>query len=349
MNKIKKGLMDVTPNLEESKARVKKAVLQRERKSKKRHFFPQIVFCCVILLSVILVSTNWHQDDLIQSFSEETLHMYGLLSDGDHTEDYLRDLIIAKYGELKGVKIDKQDIENLIESYKANLPSTFNRVLNEHGITPTAYEKQYLALKAQVELIYDSLLPIYEKMYPQFHEVVYSNLLLFDAMEAVEDGNISLAAAVDIPAIVLYEGENARLLALIEEKPFLEQQLLIMPIRDSLQLNVGENVFLKHSILTSVRTEEGYKQFVVSKDIQSITENKTPVVPAMQKKVNNFIEQRAWQPLTQIEESDLTLQTLGGLYSIWFTDGDIVVSSGEKGFIITKEELQKWAEVWINI
>lgn len=59
-------------------------------------------------------------------------------------------------------------------------------------------------------------------------------------------------ATVDIHAIVLYEGENARVLALIEEKQLLEEQLIIMPIRDSLKLKAGEEVLLENSFMTSV-------------------------------------------------------------------------------------------------
>lgn len=348
-NEIKKALLDVTPDLEKSKSRVKRAVLQPESKPNKMFYFPQIMFGCFILLSFILVTTKWQSDHFVQGFSEETLKMYGLLDDGDHTQRYQKDLIIAKYGEVKGIKVNKVEIENLIESYKSQLPSTFNKVLEKNEITETAYTEQYLTFKAQVQLIRDSLLQNYEKMYPQFNQEIHAQLLLLDAIEEVGHGDVSFWDGVNISAFVIYEGENARILALIDEKRFLEQQLLIMPKRDSLHFKVGDKVLLEKSLITNIRTENNFKQFVVSKDIKVVRDNKTISISAKQQKVKKFFDQVTWQPFSQSEEPNMKIETLSGVYSIWFDDNEnIVIGTGDKGFVITKEELQNWGEDLIN-
>lgn len=339
-HEIKKGLLDATPDLQKSKARVKKAVLQP---SKKPPLLPRFVLGCFILLAIALVSTEWRSNDYVQGFSEETLKMYGLMDDADHSEQYRQDLVLVKYGELKGVEISKQDVKNLIASYEAEFPTSFDKILKKNGITRTAYKKQFLALKAQVQIVRDALLPQYEKVYPQFRQEVHAQLLLFDAVEEVEAEDIQFAATVNIQAIVLYEGENARILALLDEKRFIEEQLIIMPIRDKHTLKIGDEVLLENSFLMSTQTGKTFKRFAVSQDVTVITTNKTTTIPAMQKKVNGFFEKITWHDISQTKEPDIQLKTINGYYSVWYGD-DIVIGSGNKGFIISSEILQEWGK-----
>lgn len=342
-NEIKKGLLDATPDLQQSKERVRKAVLQPS----KMQLMPRFVLGCFIILSIVLVSTHWKINEQVQGFSEETLNMYGLLHDADSSEEYQKDLLLAKYGELKGIEISGQAVKNLIASYEAELPNNFDKLLRKNGITSAAYKEQYLTLKAKVQFIRNQLLPQYEKMYPQFHQEIHAQLLLFDAVEEVDTDTMPFAATTTIPAIVLYEGENARVLASLDEKRLVEEQLYIMPIHDELTLKTGDQVLLENSFITSVQTKDDFKQFVVSQDIKVVTKDKTKLIPAMQKEVNTLFKQMTWQNISQSDEHDVQLKTASGLYSVWFRDG-LVIGSGDKGFVISKEILKKWGEELIQ-
>lgn len=344
-DEIKQGLLDVTPDLQQSKSRVRKAVLHSP--TRKKQLFPRFIFGCLILLSIVLVATEWQTNNRVQGFSEETLKMYGLLDDGDHTEDYRTDLLIAKYGELKGIKINKQDVKELVSSYESELIHTFDKVLEKNKITKTAYKEQYLTLKAHVQLVREALLPYYEQRYPQFHSEIHAKLMVLDAVEEVEEEEMSFAAATNFPAIVLYEGGNARILALLDEKHWGGKQLVIMPIRDTHTLKTGDEVLLENSFMIGVVKEKKYGQFVVSQDVTVVTENKTKIMPAMQKKISTLFEQMTWQNITQTEEPDMQLKTLSGNYSVWYGD-DIVIGSNNKGFIVSKEMLREWAENLIH-
>lgn len=347
-NKIKDSLLDITPDLKESKSRVKNAVLHTNLRPRKRQLLPQIILGCFIAMSVFLVSMAFQTDTYISGFSEKTLNMYNLLDDNDPNEAYQNDLITIKYGKLMGVKLNQQQVKELVASYKSELPHNFNKVLDINGISPSAYQKHYLTLKAQVQLVQDSLLPNYEKLYPQFHQEIHAQLLLLDAIKETNQGNMSFGNQDNLSAIVIYEGENARILSLIEEKRLLEEQLIIMPIRDSLNLKAGEEVILENSFITSViRPESKIKNFVVSQNTKVITENRTKEISAKQKELNLFFEQNDSQTLSQTENPDFQLKTLNGDYSIWFND-DIIIGSGDKGFIISKEQLQAWGEELIN-
>lgn len=344
-DEIKKGLLDVTPDLQDSKSRVREAVLQFPKKQ--NSIMPRFVFGGFIVLLIIFISTTWQSDNYVQGFSEETLNMYGLLDDEDNSEQYRKDLILAKYGELKGIEVSKRDVKKLIASYEAELPNSFDKVLKKNGITKSAYKEEFLTLKAQLQIVRESLLPHYEQMYPQFHQEIHAQLLLFDAVEEVDAKEKNFGAAVNIRAVVLYEGENARILALMDEKRLIEEQLIFMPIRDKLKLKTGDEVLLENSLLISILTESGVKQFAVSQDITEITTNKTTKIPAMQKKLNTLIKQMPWQNISQTKEPDVQLITMSGNYSVWYGD-DIVIGSGNKGFIIRKEKLKEWGDELIQ-
>lgn len=345
-DEIKQGLLDVTPDLQQSKSRVRKAVLHSP--TRKKQLFPRFIFGCLILLSIVLVATEWQTNNRVQGFSEETLKMYGLLDNGDHTEDYRTDLLIAKYGELKGIKVSKQDVKERVSSYESELIHTFDKVLEKNKITKTAYKEQYLTLKAHVQLVREALLPYYEQRYPQFHSEIQAKLMVLEAVEEVGEEDLSFAVATNFRAIVLYEGENARILALIDEKKWLEEQLIIMPIRDTHTLKTGDEVLLENSFMIGVVKEKKYGQFVVSQDVTVVTENKTQIMPAMQKKISTLVEQMTWENITQTEEPDMQLKTLSGNYSVWYGD-DIVIGSNSKGFIVSKEMIQEWAEGLIHL
>ena len=304
---------------------------------------PRFVFGSFILLLIILVSTTWQSDDYVQGFSEETLNMYGLLDDEDNSEQYHKDLIIVKYGAFKNIEVSKQDVKKLISSYEAELPHSFDKVLKKNGITKSAYKEHFLTLKAHVQIVRESLLPHYGQMYPQFHQEIHEQLLLFDAVKEVGTEEDSFGASVNIRAVVLYEGKNARILTLIDEKKLIEEQLIIMPIRDKLTLKTGDEVILKNSLLTSVLTETGVRQFVVSQDITEITTDKTTKIPAMQKELKTLFEQINWENITKTKDPDVELLTMSGNYSVWYGD-DIVIGSGDKGFIIRKEKLKTWGD-----
>jgi len=344
-DEIKRGLLDVTPDLQQSKSRIRKAVLHSP--TRKKQLLPKFIFGFLILLSIISVATEWQTNNRVQGFSEETLKMYGLPSDGDYTEEYRTDLLIAKYGELKGVEISKQDVKELVASYESELPRTFDRMLEKNGLTRTAYKEQYLMLKAHVQLVREVLLPYYEQHYPQFHSEIHAKLMLLDAVEEVGEEDLSFAVATNFRAIVLYEGENARILALIDEKQWLEEQLIIMPIRDTHTLKTGDEVLLENSFMLGVLKEKKYWNFVVSQDVTVVTENKAKIIPTMQKKISTLFEQMTWQNISQTEEPDVQLKTLNGNYSVWYGD-DIVIGSNDKGFIVSKEMLQEWAEALIH-
>lgn len=340
-DEIKHGLLNVTPDLQQSKSRVRKAVLHSP--ARKKQLLPRFIFGCLVLLSIVLVATEWQTNNRVQGFSEETLRMYGLLDNGDYTERYRTDLLIAKYGELKGVKISKQDVKERVAAYESELIHTFDKVLRKNNITRKAYKEQYLTLRAHVHLVWEALLPYYEQHYPQFHSAIHSKLLLLDAVEEVGEEDLSFAVATNFRAIVLYEGENARVLALVDEKKWLEEQLIIMPIRDAHTLKTGDEVLLEDSFMIGVVKEKKYQKFVVSQDVTVVTENKTKIMPAMQKKISTLFEQMTWQNIKQTEEPDVQLKTLSGNYSVWYGD-DIVIGSNGKGFIVSKEMIQEWAE-----
>jgi len=344
-SEIKKALLEATPDLQESKSRVRKAVLQLPKKQHSR--IPRLVSGCLILLLIILIFVERQSDEYVQGFSETTLNMYGLLDDADHSERYRKDLLLLKYGERKGVKLSKQDVKKLVASYEAELPSSFEKVLQRNGITKESYKEQYLTLIAQVQLVRESLLPHYKQMYPQFHQVIHEQLLLLDAVEEVHMKDINLGAVVDIHAIVLYEGKNARILALMDKKRLLEEQLIIMPIHDELTLKTGDEVLLKNSFLTGFVTKTGFKYFAVSQNITEIITNKSTTIPAMQKKLSTLFEQMTWQNISQTKEPDMQLITMNGNYSVWYGD-DIVIGSGDKGFIISKEKVQDWGDELIQ-
>lgn len=343
-DEIKKGLLDVTPDLERSKSRVRNAVLQPP---KKRQLIPRSILGSFVLLSIILVSIQWQRNDGIQGFSQETFNMYGLLDDADSSEEYHKDLIIEKYGEIKDVEITKQEMKNKIASYTSTLPASFDDVLKRNNIPKNAYREQFLTLKAKTQMVYESLLPHYEQMYPQFPKEVHSQLLLWDAVKAVGAQDITFGSTINIPALVLYEGENARVLVLIDEKRLVEEQIIIMPIRDELKLKTGEEVLLENSFIISRASNKGFKQFAVSQNIKVITKNKAMTIPAMQKNVNTFLKNRNWEEISQTREPNAHLKTISGLYSIWYGD-DTVIGSGDKGFIITNEMLQNWGEKMIQ-
>lgn len=233
-NEIKEGLLEITPDLKESKDRIRRAVLKPETSSKKNFIFPRIIFSFAIILSIFLITSEFKNDSYVNGFSQETLTMYNLLEDSEPNEQYQKDLIILKYGELENIQLKKQDVKNLVTSYRNELPASFERVLKQNKISESAYEAQYLTLKAQVQLVFDSLLPKYTQLYPQFPQEVHAQLIILDAMEKVEHEILSFGNKDSISAIVLYEGENARVLSLIEEKKLAEEQFIIMPKHDSL-------------------------------------------------------------------------------------------------------------------
>ncbi|GLC90474.1 hypothetical protein [Lysinibacillus piscis] len=344
-NEIKKGLLDITPNLQQSKTYIQKAVLSPQKN--KKQLWPQAIFICFLLLSIIFLVTEWQTSYTVEGFSEETLKMYSLLQDGDATKEYQQDLLLVKYGQQKGIIFQKQSINKLITTYEAQLPSTFDKVLNKEGITKAAYREQFLTLQAQVQLIYDTLLPQYEKIYPQFHHEIYGQLLLLDAMEELKAESMPFGTVTTIPAIVLYENNNTRILALLEKKRLLEEQVIIMPKRDTLSLKTGTEVLLQNSFLTDVQTKTRWKQFVVSQDITVATANKTIILPAMQKQVDAFFQQTTWESLSQTAKPDMQLQTLHGDYSVWYGK-DIILGLDHKQFTITKEMLTEWGENFIQ-
>lgn len=346
-DEIKKGLLDVTPDLQDSKSRVREAVLQFPQKQNSSSLMPRFVFGSFIVLLIIFITTTWQSDNYVQGFSEETLNMYGLLDDEDNSEQYRKDLTLVKYGELKGIEVSRQDVKKIIASYEAELPKSFDKVLKKNGITKSAYKEQFLTLKAHLQIVRESLIPHYEQMYPQFHQEILDQLLLFDAVEEVDAKGKNFGAVVNIRAVVLYEGENARILALMEEKRLIEEQLIFMPIRDKLTLKTGDEVLLGNSLLTSILTKSGVKQFAVTQDITKITTNKTTNIPAMPKKLNTLIKQMPLQNIPQTEEPDVQLITISGNYSVWYGN-DIIIGSGDKGFIIRKEKLKEWGDEMIK-
>lgn len=206
-NEIKEGLLEITPDLKESKDRIRRAVLKPEINSKKSVIFPRIIFSFALILSIFLITSEFKNDSYVNGFSQETLNMYGLLEDNEPNEQYQKDLIILKYGELENIPLKKQDVKNLVTSYRNELPASFERVLKQNKISESAYKAQYLTLKAQVQLIFDSLLPRYMQLYPQFPQEVHAQLIILDAMEKVEHENFSFGNTDSISAIVLYEGE----------------------------------------------------------------------------------------------------------------------------------------------
>lgn len=342
---IKNSLLEATPDLQESKSRVRKAVLQFPKKQHSQ--IPRLVFGCLILLLIILIFVEQQSDEYVQGFSETTLSMYGLLDDVDYSERYRNDLLLLKYGKHKGVKLRKRDLKKMVASYEAELPKSFDKVLQRNGITKEVYKEQYLKLIAQVQLVREALLPHYKQMYPQFHQEVHAQLLLFDAVEEERIEDINWGAVVDIHAIVLYEGKNARILALMDTKRLIEEQLIITPIRDELTFKTGDEVLLKNSFLTGIATKTGMKYFAVSKNITEITTNNSTIIPAIQKKLSTLFEQMTWQDISQTKEPDMQLITMNGNYSVWYGD-DIVIGSGDKGFIISKEQVQEWGDELIQ-
>lgn len=343
-SEIKKSLLEATPDLQESKSRVRKAVLQLPKKQHSRK--PLLVSGCLILLLIILIFVERQSDEYVQGYSETTLNMYGL-DDADHSERYRNDLLLLKYGKRKGVKLSKQDVTKLVASYEAELPSSFDKILQRKGITKEAYKEQYLTLIAQVQLVREALLPHYKQMYPQFHQEVHAQLLLLDAVEEEHMEDMNWGAVVDIHAIVLYEGKNARILALMDKKRLIEEQLIIMPIRDELTLKTGDEVLLENSYMPGFVTKTGFKYFAVSQNITEITTNKSTTIPAIQKKLSTLFEQMTWQNISQTKEPDMQLITMNGNYSVWYGD-DIVIGSGDKGFIISKEQVQEWGDELIR-
>ena len=95
--------------------------------------------------------------------------------------------------------------------------------------------------------------------------------------------------------------------------------------------------------MTGFQIERAFKRFVVSQDVTVVTENKTKVIPVLQKEIDPLFEQMTWQNISQTEEPDVQLKTLNGYYSVWYGD-DIVIGSNDKGFIVSKEMLQEWGE-----
>ena len=123
----------------------------------------------------------------MQGYSEQAFQMYELLDDADPSEEYHIDLMLAKYGGLRGIEKNKQDIKERVELYEATLPKTFDKVLKENGITRQEYKKQFLELKAYVQVVRDTLIPQYGNAYPEFPKEVHAQLLLFDAAREVEE------------------------------------------------------------------------------------------------------------------------------------------------------------------
>ena len=346
-NEIKEGLLEITPDLKESKDRIRRAVLKPEISSKKSFIFPRIIFSFALILSIVLITSEFKTDSYVNGFSQETLTMYNLLEDSEPNEQYQKDLIILKYGELENIQLKKQDVKNLVTSYRNELPASFERVLKQNKISESAYKAQYLTLKAQVQLVFDSLLPKYTQLYPQFPQEVHAQLIILDAMEKVEHESFSFGNKDSISAIVLYEGENARVLSLIEEKKLAEEQLIIMPKHDSLNLKIGDEILLENNLVTSKQAKGSYKQFVVSEKVKVIKDNKTKEIPVMPRKINEYFELSNWKPLSITEEPDMKLKTLKGDYSVWFRDSIIIGFNGN-GFVIDNVEIQNWGENMIN-
>ena len=59
----------------------------------------------------------------MQGYSEQAFQMYELLDDADPSEEYHIDLMLAKYGGLRGIEKNKQDIKERVELYEATLPN----------------------------------------------------------------------------------------------------------------------------------------------------------------------------------------------------------------------------------
>ena len=72
-------------------------------------------------------------------------------------------------------------------NYTKLLYQTFDKVLKENGITRQEYKKQFLELKAYVQVVRDTLIPQYGNAYPEFPKEVHAQLLLFDAAREVEE------------------------------------------------------------------------------------------------------------------------------------------------------------------
>lgn len=346
-NEIKEGLLEITPDLKESKDRIRRAVLKPEISSKKSFIFPRIIFSFALILSIVLITSEFKTDSYVNGFSQETLNMYSLLEDSEPNEQYQKDLIILKYGELENIQLKKQDVKNLVTSYRNELPASFERVLKQNKISESAYKAQYLTLKAQVQLVFDSLLPKYTQLYPQFPQEVHAQLIILDAMEKVEHESFSFGNKDSISAIVLYEGENARVLSLIEEKKLAEEQFIIMPKHDSLNLKIGDAILLENNLITSQQAKDSYKQFVVSEKVRVIKDNEPIEVSVLPKKINEYFEQSEWTPLSITDEPDMRLKTLEGNYFVWFHD-NIIIGSNSKGVVIDNGEIQSWGENMIN-
>ena len=121
-----------------------------------------------------------------------------------------------------------------------------------------------------------------------------------------------------------------------------------MPIRDSLHLNVGDELSLKNCSITGVSTVESYKYFAACQDIKVLAKDTTKAISIMPKKVETLIEQNTWQPMSIKREPDKKIKSLNAVYSVWYNSDDIVLGKEDKGIVISKEKLQKWAEVLMN-
>ncbi|MGN7476404.1 hypothetical protein ACTHOQ_01010 [Solibacillus silvestris] len=179
--------------------------------------------------------------------------------------------------------------------------------------------------------------------------MVHKHLVLVDAIKAEKDRSVPIPAAQSFEAVILYEGENARVMSMAEEKNWLEQQLFIMPKNEEQTFQMGDKVLVHKGMLYGFQTETGFKQVVVAKEIKKVNTSSNLYVNFKNNTgLQTFLNQLLWETLKQTTAPSMVLNIENKNYSIWLSENGIIIGDGKKEAFIKYEIIEEWGRNLIN-